>query len=190
MPAHSVSQLLVAWREGNQEALDRLLPLVYEELRLVAAKHMRAERTGHTLQATALVHEVYARLLDADVEWRDRSHFFAVAARMMRRILVDHAKAKGRSKRGGGAARITLEETVLVSDEGGSELLDLDEALTRLAGEDQRKADIVELHFFGGLTYAETAEAVGVSPATVDRELRAAKEWLYRELQDGAAGDG
>jgi RNA polymerase sigma factor (TIGR02999 family) len=180
-----VTTLLRAWRSGNQSALDRMVPLVYDELRAIAARLMRGERADHTLQATALVHEAYARLVSADVDWRDRSHFFAVAARQMRRILVDHAKARSRAKRGGGGARLTLEESISVAAEPTEGLVELDEALERLAQHDQRKAQVVELHFFGGLTYDETAEALGISPATVDRDLRFAKAWLYRELQSG-----
>jgi len=159
-----------------------MVPLVYDELRVIATRLMRGERADHTLQATALVHEAYARLVDAQVDWRDRSHFFAIAARQMRRILVDHAKARGRVKRGGGDRPLTLDEAVAVSGDSNENLVELDEALERLAELDERKAKVVELHYFGGLTYDEAAEVLGISPATVDRDLRFAKAWLYREL--------
>jgi len=179
-----VSALLRSWRGGDRDALDRLIPLVYDELKVIAGRLLRGERPDHTLQATALVHEAYARLGGAQVDWRDRSHFFAVAAKQMRRILVVHARSRRRAKRGGGAEQVTLEETIAVSAESAAGLLELDEALERLAAVDARKAEILELHYFGGLTYAETAEALAISPATVDRDLRFAKAWLYRELQD------
>jgi RNA polymerase sigma factor (TIGR02999 family) len=181
-----VTILLRAWREGDARALDRLIPIVYEELKDIARRSMWGERPDHTLQATALVHEAYTRLIDSDVTWQDRSHFFAVAARQMRRILVDHAKARGRIKRGGGADRITLNESVAVSPEPPADLVALDEALERLTALDARKAQVIELHFFGGLTHEEAAEALGVSVATVERDLRFAKAWLYRELQPEA----
>ena len=143
---------------------------------------MRGEHIGHTLQATALVHEAYARMVDMKVSWKDRAHFFAVAARMMRRILVDHAKSMRRAKRGGGAVKLSLEDSLFVDQESISGLVEVDEALSGLAAFDQRKAQVVELRYFGGLTYDETAEALGLSVATVDRELRLAKAWLHREL--------
>ncbi|MGE0556216.1 MAG: sigma-70 family RNA polymerase sigma factor [Gemmatimonadales bacterium] len=179
---HDVTTLLRAWRGGDEHALDRMVPLVYDELRVIATRLMRGERADHTLQATALVHEAYARLVDAQVDWRDRSHFFAIAARQMRRILVDHAKARGRVKRGGGERPLTLDEAIAVSGDANDNLVELDEALERLATIDERKAKVVELHYFGGLTYDEAAEVLGISPATVDRDLRFAKAWLYREL--------
>jgi RNA polymerase sigma factor (TIGR02999 family) len=144
---------------------------------------MRGERPEHTLQATALVNEAYLRLIGAEIDWKDRAHFFAVAATTMRRILVDHARTKGRKKRAG--ERVSLEESVLVAPDREAELLAIDDALTELAGHDARAARVVELHYFGGLTYDEIAEALGVSAATVDRDLRFAKAWLYRELKDG-----
>lgn len=174
--------LLRAWRGGDRNALDRLLPLVYDELSGLARRALRSERSDHTLQTRALVHEAYLRLVDADISFQDRAHFLAVAARTMRRILVDHARARLRDKRGGGAARIDLDRVDLPAPGGQMEILDLHEALERLAGFDARKSAIVELHFFGGLSYDETAEAVGVSAATVDRELRLAKAWLKVEL--------
>jgi RNA polymerase sigma factor (TIGR02999 family) len=181
-PHHDVTSLLLKWRKGDQEALDQMVPLVYGELHQIAARLMRGEREDHTLQATALVHEAYARLVQADVPWEDRSHFFAVAARQMRRILVDHAKARGRQKRGGGQHALTLEESIAVTPDTASGLVELDQALERLSQLDERKAKVVELHYFGGLTYDEIAQALAISPATVDRDLRFAKAWLYREL--------
>ena len=169
------------WGGGNKQALDLLMPLVYDQLRKLASRCLALERPGHTLRATALVNEAYLRLVESNASYNDRVHFYAVAARLLRHILVDHARAQNRQKRGGGAERLTLDEAVLV---GGDqpELLELDEALNRLAARDKRKSDIVELLFFGGLTYDETAAALGISSATVHRELTMAKAWLYREL--------
>lgn len=181
-----VSRLLIAWKAGDESALARLLPLVYDELHTLASKHLRGERPDHTLQPTALIHEAYLRLVGADVQWEGRVHFFAVAAQTMRRILVDHARARGRAKRGGGAQPITLDEALAVSPEPTVDVVAIDEALERLSALDPRKARVVELHFFGGMTYDETAAALGVSAATVDRELRVAKAWLYRELRPEA----
>ena len=158
------------------------MPLVYDQLRRQADRYMRGERGGHTLQATALVHEAYARMVDMEVSWKDRAHFFAVAARVMRRILVDHAKSARRAKRGGGAVKVPLDESLFVDRESVSDLVDLNDALVGLAKFDERKAQVVELRYFGGMTYDEMAEALGLSVATVDRELRLAKAWLYREL--------
>lgn len=182
--SREVTDLLRRWRAGDGTALERMIPLIYDELRTIAGRLMRGERTDHTLQATALVHEAYARLVSADVEWQDRSHFFAIAARQMRRILVDHAKAKGRQKRGGDLKQVTLENAAMVQAEPSTGMVEIDEALTRLAEQDPRRAQVVELHFFGGLTYEETAEALNISTATVDRDLRFAKAWLYRELEN------
>lgn len=178
-----VSRLLLSWRDGDASALERLLPLVYDELHTMARRHMRGERPDHTLQTTALIHEAYLRLCGADVAWEGRVHFLAVAAQTMRRVLVDHARARGRAKRGGGDAAITLDDAVVASPDRPDDLVALDEALVRLSALDERKARIVDLHYFGGLTYDETATAVGISPATVDRELRLAKAWLHRELR-------
>jgi len=180
----SVTAMLKAWRSGDAGALDRLVPLVHAELHRLAEGCMRGERPDHTLQATALVNEAYLRLVDADVAWQDRAHFFAVAATTMRRILVDHARAKGRKKRAG--TRVSLEESIIVAPDRDAELVAIDEALTALAANDARAAKAVELHYFGGLTYQEIAEALGTSPATVDRDLRFAKSWLYRELREDA----
>ena len=174
--------LLQAWRGGDRDALDRLLPAVYGELSGLARRALQAERTDHTLQTRALVHEAYIRLVDADISFQDRAHFMAVAARTMRRVLVDHARARRRDKRGGGAVRIDLDKVEIAAPDTRLDILDLHDALERLAAFDSRKSAIVELHFFGGLSYDETAEAVGVSAATVDRELRMAKAWLKVEL--------
>jgi RNA polymerase sigma factor (TIGR02999 family) len=172
--------LLHEWRGGDRQALDGLLPLVYDQLTSLARGALRGERPDHTLRTRALVHEVYLRLIDADVAWQDRAHFLAVSARCMRRVLVDHARARQRSKRKGGV-RVDLEEVVL-PESGPLDVLALHDALERLAGFDARKGQIVELHFFGGLTYDEAAEALGVSAATIDRELRLAKAWLKHDL--------
>ena len=183
----TVTQLLRQWSNGNKQALDELMPVVYDQLRKLASNCLRAERPDHTLRATALVHEAYMRLVDSDVAWQDRVHFFAVSARMLRRILVDHAKSNNRQKRGGALQKVTLDEAVLVGPQGDAGLLELDEALLRLAAQDQRKSELIELLFFGGLTYDEAAAALKISPATVHRELTLAKAWLYRELGQGAA---
>lgn len=177
-----VSRLLVAWREGDPSALDRLIPLVYDQLRALAARQLRGERPDHTLQTTALLNEAYLRLVGTDVAWEGRAHFMAVAARTMRRILVDHARAKRRQKRGAGAERVDLDQIALAAPDTGPELLALDEALDRLAALDERKARAVDLHYFGGFSYEEAAALLGVSPVTVHRDLRFAKAWLYREL--------
>lgn len=182
-----VTRLLDEWRSsGDERAMDRLIPLVYDELRGLAAARLRGERQDHTLQPTALVHEAYARLVQADVGYQNRTHFFAVAAQMMRRILVDHARRIQSAKRGGGAVAITLNDELAGAETKGPDVLALDEALTRLAGMEPRKAQVVELHFFGGLTYAETARALDISEATVDRDLRMAKAWLAAEMADPA----
>jgi len=178
-----VTRLLLRWRGGDREALDHLLPLVYEELRGLAARKMRGERPSHTLQTTGLVHEAFLRLVAMEVSWNDRAHFLRVAAQCMRRILVDHARARGSARRGGAGARVTLDEAAIVSPSPPADLLALDEALTRLAQLDARKSEVIELCFFGGLTQEETASAMGVSRATVERELRQARAWLYRELR-------
>ena len=176
-----VTQLLIDWRRGDARALDRLLPIVYEEMRQLAQGYMRRERADHTLQATALVHEAYSRLVGMEIDWQDRVHFFAVAARTMRRILVDHARKHKR--RPGGWKRETLNESLLVGDSPNIDLVALDEALDRLAAFDERKSKAIELHYFAGLKHTEVAEALSVSPATVDRDLRMAKAWLYKELK-------
>jgi RNA polymerase sigma factor (TIGR02999 family) len=177
------TQLLHQWREGDDSALQQLMPLVYDELRRLAGHYMKSERRSHTLQATALVNEAYIRLVDMDVPWQDRAHFFAIAARLLRRILVDHAKALNRAKRGAGQMLVTLNETLLSPIERGNQIIALDDALQSLASLNQRKAKIIELHYFGGLSYDEMAEALGISTATVHRELRLAKAWLHNELK-------
>ena len=177
-----VTQLLRQWGDGNKAALDQLMPVVYEQLRKLASRCLHAERPDHTLRATALVNEAYLRLVDADVAWQDRVHFFAVSARLLRRILVDHAKAHNRDKRGGGAEKISLDEAIMIGPKATGSIIELDEALQRLAAHDQRKSELIELVFFGGLTYDETATALKISPATVHRELKMAKAWLHQEL--------
>ena len=180
----NVTQILLEWRSGNEEALKRLMPVVYDELRQLAGRYMRSERREHTLQPTALVNEAYIRLVDMKVSWQDRAHFFAVAARLMRRLLVDHARAHKRAKREGEAAKLPLDEAVEVSVSPASNVIAVDEALTRLAEFDSRKSEILELRYFGGLSNEEVAEALGVSRATVQRDLRLAKAWLTRELKN------
>jgi len=181
-----VTQLLQQWSGGNKQALDELMPVVYEQLHRLAANCLRSERPDHTLRATALVNEAYLRLVDANVTWQDRVHFFAVSARLLRRILVDHAKSHNRQKRGGEFQKVPLDEAVVVGPQADKGLVELDEALKRLAAQDQRKSDLIELLFFGGLTYDEAAAALQVSPATVHRDLTLAKAFLYRELGQGA----
>jgi RNA polymerase sigma-70 factor, ECF subfamily len=180
----NVTQILLDWRSGNEEALKQLMPMVYDELRRLASHYMRSERPGHTLQATALVNEAYIRLVDMKVSWQDRAHFFAVAARLMRRLLVDHARSHHRAKREGDAAKISIDDAIEVSSSPASNVLAVDEALTRLAEFDQRKSEILELRYFGGLSNEEIAEALGVSRATVQRDLRLVKAWLNRELKN------
>jgi RNA polymerase sigma-70 factor, ECF subfamily len=182
-----VTRLLKDWGNGNKEALDELMPIVYQQLRKLASICLRSERPDHTLRATALVHEAYLRLVDADVAWQDRVHFFAVSSRLLRRILVDHAKSSKRQKRGGGAETISLDEAVMIGPQMTGGIVDLDEALQRLAALDQRKSDLIELLCFGGLTYDEAAAALKISPATVHRELKMAKAWLHRELMQDSS---
>lgn len=183
-----VTRLLAAWKDGDPEALAQLLPLVYSELRRLAEARMRRERPDHTLQATELVHEAWLRLMGGQLpDWRDRTHFFAVAARAMRRLLVDHARSRGYAKRGGGARRISLDAVAELSAEGSQDLIDLDEALDRLAALDSRQHQVVELRFFGGLSVEETAAALGVSEMTVKRDWRTARAWLYAELAENGA---
>jgi RNA polymerase sigma factor (TIGR02999 family) len=182
MSSQAVTVLLRQWSDGNKEALDQLMPIVYGQLRSLAARCLRSERPDHTLRATALVHEAYLRLVEADVSWQDRAHFFAVSARILRRILVDHAKASHRQKRGGGAEKIPLDEAVLVGPQMLGGVVELDHALQKLAAQDQRKSELIELLCFGGLTYEQAAAVLKISPVTVHRELKLAKAWLYREL--------
>jgi RNA polymerase sigma-70 factor (ECF subfamily) len=184
-PPHELTQLLLDWSKGDPAALDKLTPLIYRELRRLARQYLAKERVGHTLQTTDLVHEAYLRLVDQRrVHWQNRSQFFGVAAQLMRRILVDHARRHRRTKRGGGATMLSLDEAAVVSRQSAVDLLALDEALNRLAEMDQRKARIVELRFFGGLEIKETAAYLKISGITVMREWKMAKAWLHRELSD------
>jgi RNA polymerase sigma factor (TIGR02999 family) len=189
MDAPSVSQqrvteLLAQWSHGDNAALVELTPLVYEELRRVAHRHLSGQRANHTLQTTALVNEAYLRLADqTNPRWQNRAHFFAVAARAMRRILVSYARSQRSQKRGGGALKMELDETALISPEESQEIVDLHEALERLATLDSRKAQVVELKYFGGLNYDEMAEVLKISPITVRRDWRFAKAWLYTQLR-------
>lgn len=182
--ADDVTQLLIAWRDGKSQALSRLLPVVYEELRRLARGQILRERSDHSLQATALVHEAYMRLVDkTHPQWHGRIHFFAVAAQQMRRVLVDHARRHKAVKRGGGAAKIPIEgETVVLSDQRPRDLLALDDALRGLEDFDPRKARIIELRYFGGLSLEETAETLEISTATVVNDARLARAWLHREI--------
>jgi RNA polymerase sigma factor (TIGR02999 family) len=182
-PTHDVTQLLIEWSNGDKAALDKLLPLIHEELRRLAHYYMSRERPGHTLQTTALVDEAYLRLVNRkDVHWQNRAHFFAIAAQSMRSILVDHARNHAYMKRGGGARKIALDEAMVVSQERAAEVVALDEVLKELASFDPQQSRIVELRFFGGLTIEETAEVLDLSPATIKREWSTAKAWLYHEL--------
>ena len=187
-PQADLTQLLVAWRAGDRAALDALVPLVYSDLHRLARSAFRGERPGHTLQTTALVHEAFEHLVAARVDWQDRAHFFALAARQMRRILVNHALEKKAAKRGGGVVHAPLDEALDVVGTPSAEISDLDDALRRLEQFDERKALILELHYFGGLTYAEMAEVVGVSTSTLDEELRFSKAWLRRQLAEQPPG--
>ena len=181
---NDVTRLLSELRNGNEDAVAKLVPLLYRELRRMAGAYLSNERRNHTLQPTALVHEAYLRLVDQkDVQWQNRQHFFGVAAQVMRRVLVDHARGHEAVKRGGSVPKVSLEEAIVISKERSAELLALDEALTRLATLDQQQARIIELRFFGGLTVEETAEVLGISPATVKRDWNMAKAWLNREVR-------
>ena len=179
-----ITRLLQAWREGDGEALDALIPLVYDELRRLARRYMRGQKPGHTLQTTALVNEAYMRLVGSDqVRWQNRTHFFAVSAQVMRRILVDFARARNNLKRGGGAAnRVTFDEAIELVPGRRTDLVALDDALRALADLNARQSQIVELRYFGGLTEEETAEVLGISERTVRREWALARAWLFREL--------
>ncbi|MDP9010900.1 MAG: sigma-70 family RNA polymerase sigma factor [Pseudomonadota bacterium] len=176
------TQLLTEWRSGQPQALDRLTPLVYDELRRLARSYMRAERGSHTLQATAVVHEAFLRLVQANVDLQDRGHFFALAARLMRRVLVDHAKSRARLKRNAGIRDPVAEESGPVSPSIEVDVVALDEALESLLQLEPRLAQVIELHYFGGMTYDEIAAAVGASTATVHRDIRLAKAWLLSEI--------
>jgi RNA polymerase sigma factor (TIGR02999 family) len=181
--AGDITRLLREWSEGDAAALESLTPLVYGELRRIAQRLFGRESPGHTLQPTALVHEAYEKLIGVDTDWQDRTHFYALAARMMRRLLVNHANARKAAKRGGDALRVTLDESAV----GGSaeeDLLDLDDALSKLAGFDERMARILELHYFGGLTHEQAARVVGVSEPTSRRDLRLARAWLRKYMSE------
>lgn len=182
--ADAVTDLLHRWRGGEDQAIDELMQAVYPELHRLAARYLRGERGDHTLQPTALVNEAYLRLIRSNVDYNDRVHFLAIAARVMRRVLVDHAKAKNARKRDGKRLRVTLSDAKLRDKDVAPDVLALDESLARLAELDARKSRVVELHFFGGLTYEETGEALGISVATVNRELRFAKAWLANDMRD------
>lgn len=179
----NITQLLNQWSDGDERALDRLTPLVYEELRQQAARYLRRERPGHTMQTTALINEAYLRLIDAkEVRWQGRAHFFAIAANLMRRILVDHARQRNAAKRGGAPVQVTLDRIVATAKQSNIDVLAIDEALTKLAAIDRQQSQIVELRFFSGLSVEETAAALGVSPRTVKRDWSVARAWLRREI--------
>lgn len=179
-----ITRILKSWSGGNREAVDDLMPLVYDELHKVAAQYLRRQRPDHTLQPTALVNEAYLKLIDiTDVNWQDRAHFFAFASQTMRHILVDYARAQAREKRGGAAQKLSLDEAISYSKETEVDLLSLDEALRELEAIDEKQSKIVELRFFGGLTVEETAVVLHISPATVKREWRIAKAWLFKRMR-------
>jgi len=185
----AITGLLQSWRSGDTGAQDRLVPLVYERLRGMAGSCMRGERPGHTLEATALVHEAYLKLAGSEVDWQDRAHFFAVASMAMRRVLVDHARQRNRVRRGAGAKRVDLDEALSVSADPDPAILEMDRALTQLAGFDARMSQILELTYFGGLSHAEICQVLGISEATVKRDLKMARSWLLREMDSGS-GEG
>jgi RNA polymerase sigma-70 factor (ECF subfamily) len=188
---NEVTSLLLAWSNGDRAALDKLIPLVHDELHRLAHHYMRQERAGHTLQTTALANEAYVRLIDQrSVRWESRAHFLAIAAQLMRRILVDYARSRCYAKRGGEARQVSFDESAIVSPQRGSDLVAVDDALTELAARDSRKSQIVELRFFGGLNIEETAEVMGVSASTVQREWRRAKAWLYQAISQGTISEG
>ncbi len=178
----NITQLLVASRRGDSDALNKLLPMVYDELRRLADRYLKREREDHTLQATALVHEAYLRLVDQNVPWQNRAHFFGIAAEMMRRILIDHARGLQAAKRGSGGIKLALDEVIDLSDERAADLIALDDALKALAEIDPQKSRIVELRFFAGLSIEETAKVLDIGTATVIRQWRMAKAWLYHEV--------
>jgi RNA polymerase sigma factor (TIGR02999 family) len=187
---HEITQLLQAWRQGDERALEKLTPQVYRELHLAAKRCMARERDGHTLQTTALINELYLRLSDLKlIDWQNRAHFFALCARQMRRILTDQARARQSHKRGGGVEPVLFDEALMVAPETSTDLVAVDDALNRLAKVDERKSQVVEMRFFGGLSVEETAEVLKVSPETVMRDWRLAKAWLLRELS-GEKPDG
>ncbi|HZJ42533.1 MAG TPA: sigma-70 family RNA polymerase sigma factor [Pyrinomonadaceae bacterium] len=182
-PKHEITQLLDKWSSGNQSALDELYPLVYDELHRLASRYMSRERKGHTLQTTALINEAYVRLVDQrNVHWANRSHFFAISAQIMRRILIDHARSHAYAKRGGGQQKVSLDETATLQVARAAALISLDDALQSLAKIDQRRSQVVELRYFGGLSNEEIAQALGISPNTVTRDWNMARAWLYQQL--------
>lgn len=183
--SHDVTQLLLKWSSGNKDAFGELLPLVYRELQKIAHRYLIRERNSNTLQTTALVHEAYIKLIDQNrVQWQNRAHFFGIAAQAMRRILVDNARQRLADKRGKGAEKVSIDEGIIdISDERAGNLVDLDEALKKLAEIDPQKSQLVELRYFGGLSIEETAEVLGVSVATINRQWRTAKAWLYNEVK-------
>jgi len=185
---HEITALLAEWREGNQSALDELYPLVYNELHRLARRYMSRERKGHTLQTTALINEAYVRLVDQkNVQWANRSHFFAISAQIMRRILIDHARRHAYAKRGGGAQQVSLEEVAIVATDQGRELIRLDEALKALGEMDPRRSQVVELRYFGGLNNEEIAGVLHISENTVTRDWNMARAWLYQQLTGSGA---
>jgi RNA polymerase sigma factor (TIGR02999 family) len=181
-PRHDVTELLIRWRNGDKRALDQMLPLVYDELRRLARRHLRGEQPGHTLQSTALVHEAFLRMMDQNAQWQNRAHFFGIAAQMMRRVLVDHARSRGAAKRGEGVRKVTLDAGIAAPGARGVDVQALDEALSNLGKLDPRQEKIIELRFFAGLSIEDTSEVMQLSPATVKREWATARAWLYREL--------
>lgn len=184
--SENITQLLVASSRGDSDALNQLLPVVYNELRRLAERYLRQERSDHTLQATALVHEAYIRLVDQNVPWQNRAHFFGVAAEMMRRILIDHARGHMAAKRGSGGIKLSLDDVINLSDERAADLVALDDALKALAEFDPQKSRIVELRYFGGLSIEETAKVLDIGTATVTRQWNLAKAWLYHEITKGS----
>ena len=182
-PSENITELLASYGRGNKESLDQLMPIVYDELRRRAARYLRGEQAGHTLQTTALIHEAYVRLVDQrNMQWQNRAHFFGIAAQMMRRILVDHARSKKRVKRGGSEIRVSLDDVIVAAKGQDLDIVALDEALDRLAQLDEQQSRVVELRFFSGLSVEETAEVMGISKSTVKRDWSMAKAWLHREL--------
>lgn len=189
-PTEEITQLLLAWGKGDEEAFDRLMPLVYDEMRKIARRYMSRQRPDHTLQTTALVNEAYLRLIDSSkVQWQNRAHFYAISAQLMRRILVDFARARTNQKRGGGAQKVVLDEALTLTSEPGADLIALDDALNELAKLDRRQSQIVELRYFGGLSEDETAEILDISARTVRRDWSLARAWLYRQLNQEERDD-
>jgi RNA polymerase sigma-70 factor, ECF subfamily len=181
-PSQRFTELITRSRNGNKQALDQLVPLVYRQLHAIASRILRTERPNHTLRPTALIHEAYARLAESDIACQERTHFFALSARVMRQVLVDYARSQKAAKRGGNAGRVTLDESIAFAPDRLSDIVVIDEALTRLADLDLRKTEVVELIYFGGLSYSEAAAVLGISEATLHRDLAFARSWLRREL--------